>query len=465
MNFHASLKELLAAARRRVFNHVLVRELLLALAAGLGMAAVVLLAGSGNIGWMWVPVAAIATLAVRLILENRKRPSEYAIAQEVDDRLKLADTLSTAAYFTSPDAKGDIDPALRDMQRARAEEAARAVDLKQALPMRRPVTLVPTAIVALVVAGVFLLRFATTGSFDTKASLVEGPLKALLQPAEKQARAEKKPGEGVEPGDGKDTNKELDKNRDYAGEPEAQQEETAENPEVPDSQKSEQQKGEAKGEQTSKQAADQQQQQNSQNAQDPEQQGNQDGQQQESLMDKLKDAISDLMNKAKPSSNKQNASKNGKKGDKQPGEKQDQSPDNDEKNPGDNADSENHNRGNEMDASGVSAEGQKDDNEHSGVGSEEGDKSTRQAEALKAMGKISELFGKRAENVQGAVMIEVGSTRQQLKTPLSQRNATHAESGSEIHRDEVPLEYQPFVQQYFDQVRRTPPPAASTPSK
>ena len=140
-------------------------------------------------------------------------------------------------------------------------------------------------------------------------------------------------------------------------------------------------------------------------------------------MDKLKDAISDLMNKAKPSSNKQNANKNGKKGDKQPGDKQDQSPDNDEKNPGDNADSENHNRGNEMDASGVSAQGQKDDNEHSGVGSEEGDKSTRQAEALKAMGKISELFGKRAENVQGAVMIEVGSTRQQLKTPLSQRDA------------------------------------------
>jgi hypothetical protein len=113
----------------------------------------------------------------------------------------------------------------------------------------------------------------------------------------------------------------------------------------------------------------------------------------------------------------------------------------------------------------VSAEGQKDDNEHSGVGSEEGDKSTRQAEALKAMGKISELFGKRAENVQGAVMIEVGSTRQQLKTPLSQRNATHVEAGSEIHRDDVPLEYQPFVQQYFDQVRRTAPPAASNPSK
>ncbi len=440
MNFHASLQELLASARRRAFSHVLVRELLLAATVALG-------------------AAAIGTLIVRLILENRKRPSEYALAQEVDDRLKLADTLSTAAYFASPNAKGDVDPELRDLQRARAEEAARTVDLKQALPLRRPVTLVPAAIAALVVAGVFLLRFTATGSFDTKASLVEGPLKALLQPAEKQARAEKQPGEGVEPGNGEDANKELDKNRDYAGEPEAQQEETAESPENPDSQKGDQQKGEGKGEPSNKESADQQQP-NSQNAQDPQQQGNQDGQQQESLMDKLKDAVSDLMNKVKPSNNKQQSSKNGKKGDKQGGEKQEQSADNDDKQPGDNADSENHNKGNEMDSSGVSAEGQKDDNAHSGVGSQEGDKSARQAEALKAMGKISELFGKRAENVTGAVMIEVGTTRQQLKTPLSQSNATHAEAGSEIHRDEVPLEYQQFVQQYFDQVRRTSPTAS-----
>ena len=114
-----------------------------------------------------------------------------------------------------------------------------------------------------------------------------------------------------------------------------------------------------------------------------------------------------------------------------------------------------------MDSSGVSAQGEKDDNEHSGIGSQEGDKSTRQAEALKAMGKITELFGKRAENVTGAVMIEVGSTRQQLKTPLAQRDASHAEAGSEIHRDEVPLEYEQFVQRYFDQIRRTAPPAPS----
>jgi hypothetical protein len=456
MKFHPSLQELLTSAKRRTFSHLLLRELLVATAVALGIAAIVLLAGSARLAWYWIPLAAIATLIIRLILENRKRPSPYVLAQRIDDRLKLADTLSTAAYFSDSEASRRVDPALRDLQRTRAEEVARTVDVKQALPLRRPSALYPAAILALFVAGVFLLRVAATGSYDTRASLVEGPLQALLQPAEKQARAEKKPGAGEEPGSGDQTSKELDKNRDYAGEPEPQKEAEAETPETPEAQKAEQsQKGEGKGEPS---AAESQTPQNPPNLENASEQGKQqDGQQQESLLDKLKDAVSDMMNKVKPSSGKQQkSSQKGKKSERQQGDDQQKSSDMDDKNPGDNADSENHNKGNEMDASGMSAEGEKDDNEHSGVGSQEGDKSARQAEALKAMGKITELFGKRAENVTGAVMIEVGSTRQQLKTPLAQRDASHAEAGSEIHRDEVPLEYEQFVQRYFDQVRRTP---------
>ncbi len=73
------------------------------------------------------------------------------------------------------------------------------------------------------------------------------------------------------------------------------------------------------------------------------------------------------------------------------------------------------------------------------------------------MGKITELLGKRAENVKGAVMVEVGSTKQQLKTPVGQGQSTHAEAGSEIHRDEVPPIYEQFVQQYYEKIRKTPP--------
>jgi len=449
------LRELLSAARRRAFGHVLLRELIFAAAVALAVAALVLLVGTQRLGAYWIPLAALGTLAVRLIFEVRKRPSPYAIAQRIDERLHLFDTISTATYFSdAPDPRRRVDPALRELQRARAEEAARTVDLKRALPLARPFALYPAAILAVVVAGVFLLRFAATGSFDPRASLVEGPLKALLSAAAKQARPEKQLGPGEEPGTSNDTSKELDKNRDYAGEPKGPKESAPDAADQPEAQQGQQQKGEGK---QGDQAADAQAQQDPSNLEkSPEQGREQDGKQQESLLDKLKDAVSDMMSKIKPSGKQQQKNQKGKNGDRQPGEGQEKSSDMDDKNPGDNADSENHNRGNDIDNSGLSAEGEKDDNEHSGIGSQEGDKSARQAEALRAMGKITELFGKRAENVTGAVMIEVGSTRQQLKTPLAQRDASHAEAGSEIHRDEVPLEYEQFVQRYFDQIRKTP---------
>ena len=458
MHPQASLTELLSAARRRVFGHVLIRELLLAAAVGLGVVAIVLLAGSAQLGMKWIPLAALGTFGVRMFLENRKRPSAYAVAQSIDQRLKLADTLSTAAYFAESSPPGrPVDPALRDQQRARAEDTAHSVDLRKALPLRRPVSLYPAATLALVVIGVLLLRVTATGSFDTRASLVGAPLKSLLEAAEKQVRAEKKAGEGDEPANGDETSKQIDNNRDYAGDPEALPEESPETPESAEEQKGDQKKGDGKGAATKDDANDAQ---NAANKPDASQEAKeQEGQQQESLLDKLKDALSDMMGKSKPAGNQQKTAQKGKKGDKQQGDNQEKSADTDDKNPGDNADSENHNKGSEMDASGMSAEGQKDDNQHSGVGSQDGDKAARDAAALKAMGKISELFGKRAENVTGDVMIEVGSTRQQLKTPLAQRTATHNEAGSEIHRDQVPLEYESFVQRYFDQVRITPAPA------
>ena len=43
-----------------------------------------------------------------------------------------------------------------------------------------------------------------------------------------------------------------------------------------------------------------------------------------------------------------------------------------------------------------------------------------------------------------------------MKTQYSQQNATHVEAGGEINRDEVPLAYQQYVQQYFAQVRKLP---------
>lgn len=88
------------------------------------------------------------------------------------------------------------------------------------------------------------------------------------------------------------------------------------------------------------------------------------------------------------------------------------------------------------------------------MGKQEGAKDFREAQQQEAMGKLSELLGKRAENLTGEVTIEVSSGKQQLRTPYVSRTASHAAAGAEIKRNEIPLEYQHYVQQYFEQLRR-----------
>jgi hypothetical protein len=57
-------------------------------------------------------------------------------------------------------------------------------------------------------------------------------------------------------------------------------------------------------------------------------------------------------------------------------------------------------------------------------------------------------------------MVEVGNTKQQLKTQWMSKDAQHGEAGSEIHRDEIPLMYQQYVEQYFAEVHKPVPGAA-----
>jgi hypothetical protein len=97
----------------------------------------------------------------------------------------------------------------------------------------------------------------------------------------------------------------------------------------------------------------------------------------------------------------------------------------------------------------------------SGVGSQDGDKKIKQAEQLAAMGKISEIIGKRSATVTGEATVEVKSTSQQIRTPYAQRGSQHSQGGTEINRDEVPVALQSYVEHYFEQVRKQPAPAAS----
>ena len=92
----------------------------------------------------------------------------------------------------------------------------------------------------------------------------------------------------------------------------------------------------------------------------------------------------------------------------------------------------------------------------SGIGRQDGSKDLRAAQQEKAMGKLSEVIGKRSASVTGEMTVEVQSGSQQLKTGYSQEAAEHAATGGESSRDEVPLDLQPYVSGYFDEIRKQP---------
>jgi hypothetical protein len=78
------------------------------------------------------------------------------------------------------------------------------------------------------------------------------------------------------------------------------------------------------------------------------------------------------------------------------------------------------------------------------------------------MGKITELIGQRSKTLEGEIMMDRKSSQQhELKTAYSEKNAFHREAGSDLRRDEVPVELQHYIQQYFAKIRQAPPAKAA----
>src|SRR3712207_8585668 len=60
-----------------------------------------------------------------------------------------------------------------------------------------------------------------------------------------------------------------------------------------------------------------------------------------------------------------------------------------------------------------------------GMGKQDGDKALREAEQLAAMGKISEIIGKRAQQLSGEITVEVSSGKQGDRKS-TRLNSSHA---------------------------------------
>jgi len=491
---------LVRQARRRILHNELFAQGTNACCAALAAFIVLLLVGAQILNWQWLVPIPVAALAFGIWQARKRVPTPYRTAQIVDRRMGLSDTLSTALFFFEAPADRHSDE-IRRCQRERAEEAARGVDVRRAVPYTTPRAVYAMAALVLVASSLFALRYGLTRSLDLKQ-----PLASMLrqqfgwEPRTEVAKETRRtpPGKADSPDDTPASAENSD-----PGQPEPQADSEQSDPQEGAQQQADNKKGAQKdggakkAENGDEKGADQEPQpenadaSNSQNQQNNGQQNKGDRQQtgsqqqaassgdNSSLLSKVKDAWQNLLSRVKPQNGQSPQQQAQNQANKQPGKGQpngskQQSAKNAQQQTGQqDGDPQDGQTGDQAKAQQQDPQGKgagKSDSQQaskqpgSGIGSQDGDKSIKQAEQLAAMGKISEILGKRSANISGEATVEVQSTSQQLHTAYVNRGAEHTQGGAEISRDEVPVALQAYVEQYFEQIRKQPP-AAQQPKK
>ncbi len=460
------MKQLLAQARKRVISHLVLDKGALALAIGMGGVVILLLAGTQILNWYWPVLLAAVSLGVGVYQLRKFIPSRYDLAQRIDRKMSLADSLSTAVYF-SENPKSGLESVCA-VQFQAADALAAGVKLEHALPLTRSRWVVPAAILFVAATGLFFTRYLMTGSLDLRTSLIDMVVDNFFtSPAEEAALKAKRPDlrpRGFDPSNPNapedeqiplDTPPEDQKGNDLkSSAPSEAKGDQGTKSGDPQAENKENEEGES-----SKDGAPQDKQSNQQkDGSDSPGQNNSQPQDQRSMLDKMRDAVNNLMNKmsSEPQKGQQKGGekqqgKSKEKGDKsqEKGEKSDGQPDSDANQQGD--------QGDPKDAKQSNAPGQKpSEDAKSGAGQDDGKKDIENVKALEAMGALSELLGERSTAISGDMLVEVGNTKQQLKTAMTQQKQGHTDAGGEIHRDQVPLAYQTFVDRYFQEVRKAP---------
>lgn len=498
MHHNSALTDIIRRGRRRQIWLAAVTAISLGLALALAGAILLLFAGTEILSSYWVLLLALGGLAYGVYRERTRIPSSYAIAQQIDRQLDFHDALSTAHYFSRRGQGEAKKPEIIERQKQFAEELARSADVGRALPFRAPRTVYLNAALAVVACGMFGLRYGVERTLDLRPPLVRIAFDGFLGsrdiadakkgqlPFNQDPRLDNGPAVDSQDSQSKNPNatdpalkavENPDANSsDNAGDSKAKAKgsgaEHGDDPAASDGKQQPEDKADKGNSAGSKLSSDG-------NSDPGEQSGgaknsNRSGSQGDSssLADKLRDAFSNLLSKLKSqpktsdgqqgnsqSANAQSGPRQNKTQDSAP---QPANQEQAEANASGDSQGEQQQGGTQQPAQGKS-QGNNNDHPNSpdgknGIGNQDGDKTARDAAELAAMGKINEIIGKRAANLTGEVMVEVGSGKQQLKTQYSQTNATHVEAGGEINRDEIPLAYQQYVQQYFEQVRKLPSP-------
>jgi len=493
------IENLIRSARRRFILNEALAQSALAAAVIVGGFALMLVAGTALLGMWTLGVIAAAGIAVAIMRLRRNVPDEYTTAVQLDQSQHLHDALSTAVYFNH---KSDKARAYQESQRTQAEEAAAQVSAETAVPFTFPRVAYVLAGLAVLASGLTALRYRS-GRLDLSA-----PLTSLLfeDLSSKQAKKDAprggdksqkwmqeaqtllaKLGMGEDPnqplpGDAEALQNAMNQAMQNGATPAATGQKGADGKQGDGKKGSEGDQSAASdpldngGAQTSADAMSDAQSQSGDNKPSGIKVNGKasSGNKSESLLSQLKDALSTLMSQSKQdekneeqiNNEKQDGQNDSMNADKVNASKSASQKDSSQTSAKD--DDPNSDKSKDESAKGKLDSKQNSNNSGeagSGIGTQDGSKAIKEAELLKAMGKISELIGKRAANVTGETTVEVQSGNQQLRTAYSKTAATHAETDGDVSRDEIPVSLQPYVQQYFAEVRKSAaakpaPPAA-----
>lgn len=476
---------LIRRARRRLLYNELLSEGVTATSAALAALIVLLILGTEVLNWYWVLLLPGTAVALAWYRVGRRVPELYVSAQTVDRRMNLADVLSTALYF-SERAGPAADSELRRLQRQQAETAAATVDLRRAVPYRIPRSAYAAGVLVLVASSLFALRYGLTRRLDLNEPMarilqdalgLEGSRSAGTAPRKDLNSPEGRPRDGDGPLASDPPS--IDPNQ-QAGDPLDDDNKPASSAEA----KKDAANGKDDGSQDASEGGDPGQgdprasgEQNASNRSNAEKSGenSRPGAQQgngssnsSGLLSKMKEAMQNLLSsmKQQPSgSNSQSspqsnqAAQNGKqKGQQKAGKPAQEGEKQSGEAGGEQADPDLSSESQQADNAPGKGDDAKPSNKQpgGGIGSRDGSKDVKEAEQLAAMGKITQIIGKRSAALSGEATVEVQSTVQQLRTAYSDRSAQHADAGSEIGRDEIPAALESYVQQYFEQVRKEP---------
>ena len=119
--YFITLQTLLESARRRWLLQLSTNQLMMACAIVFGGAILLLLIGTQILDWFWLAILFAASFGYGLWTILRNQPSYYQIAQLIDDRLQLHDTLSTAFHFSS--STEPVSQRVREAQARLAEDS------------------------------------------------------------------------------------------------------------------------------------------------------------------------------------------------------------------------------------------------------------------------------------------------------------------------------------------------------